>query len=83
MTGALRRLRVGALILAAGESRRMGRTKALLPLEGRTFLEVLVDRFSAAAVGPIIVVLGSAAGERSIFRSSRWRPGFGGTSGER
>ena len=55
--------RVGAIVLAAGESRRMGRLKALLPLEGRTFLEVLIGRLSEAGVGPIVLVLGSAAEE--------------------
>ena len=55
--------RVGALILAAGEGRRMGRPKALLPLEGRTFLEVLLERFLLAGAAPVLVVLGSAASE--------------------
>jgi molybdenum cofactor cytidylyltransferase len=69
-----RRLRVGALILTAGESRRMGRTKALLPLEGRTFLEVILDRHAAAAVAPLVVVLGSAADEvRSAVKLSMAR----------
>ncbi|PYQ14147.1 MAG: hypothetical protein DMH00_02495 [Acidobacteria bacterium] len=54
-------LRVGALILAAGDSSRMGRSKALLPLEGRTFLEVLLDRFVRVGAAPILVVLGGAA----------------------
>lgn len=68
------RRRVGALILAAGESRRMGRVKALLPLEGRTFLEVLVERFCRAGVAPILVVLGSAAPEiRSAVKLSPTR----------
>jgi len=39
----------------------MGRPKALLPLEGRTFLEILVDRFAQAGVAPILLVLGSDA----------------------
>jgi CTP:molybdopterin cytidylyltransferase MocA len=56
-------LRVGALILAAGDSRRMGRPKALLPLEGRTFLEVLLERFARAGADPLLVVLGTAAAE--------------------
>jgi molybdenum cofactor cytidylyltransferase len=51
------------MILAAGESRRMGRIKALLPLEGSTFLEILVERFCRAGVAPIVAVLGSAAPE--------------------
>lgn len=56
-------LRIGALILAAGDARRMGRVKALLPLEGRTFLEALLERFARCRVGPIVVVLGRDAGE--------------------
>ena len=55
--------RIGALVLAAGEARRMGRPKALLPLEGRTFLEILLDRLGRAGVGPLVVVLGDAAAE--------------------
>jgi CTP:molybdopterin cytidylyltransferase MocA len=55
--------RIGALVLCAGESRRMGRPKALLPLEGRTFLETLCDRLSEAGVDPLVVVLGATAQE--------------------
>ena len=55
--------RVGAIVLAAGEARRMGRTKALLPLEGRTFVEVLIGRLTDAGVAPIVLVLGSAFDE--------------------
>lgn len=58
-----RPLRVGAVVLAAGEAHRMGRPKALLPLEGRTFVEVLIGRFADAGVGPLALVLGSAADE--------------------
>ena len=54
-------LRIGALILCAGESRRMGRPKALLPLGGRTFLETLSDRLSEAGADPIVAVLGADA----------------------
>ncbi|MDQ6665010.1 MAG: nucleotidyltransferase family protein, partial [Acidobacteriota bacterium] len=45
------------LILSAGESRRMGRAKALLPFHGETFLDGLISRF-AAFCDPVIVVLG-------------------------
>jgi CTP:molybdopterin cytidylyltransferase MocA len=58
-----RPVRVGAVILAAGEGRRMGRPKALLPLEGRTFVEVLIGRLGDAGAAPIVLVLGSAADE--------------------
>jgi len=35
---------VGGVILAGGESRRMGRNKALLPVDGGTLIEVVVSR---------------------------------------
>jgi molybdenum cofactor cytidylyltransferase len=71
MTNPSRPLRIGALILAAGDSRRMGRPKALLPLEGRTFLETLMDRFVRAGMAPILVVLGGAAEEiRNVVKLS-------------
>ena len=50
------------LILAAGESRRMGTPKALLEYRGETFLDRLVRLFSARCVR-VIVVLGSHAEE--------------------
>jgi molybdenum cofactor cytidylyltransferase len=49
-----------AIILAAGDSTRMGRPKALLPdPEGRPFVARLVRTFSAAGVQQVIVVTGS------------------------
>jgi len=53
---------LAGLILAAGESRRMGRPKALLPYRGSTFLDTLVALF-AAHCSPVVVVLGAAADE--------------------
>jgi molybdenum cofactor cytidylyltransferase len=50
------------LILAAGESRRMGSPKALLRYGNETFLDRLVGVF-AARCEPVIVVLGAAADE--------------------
>ena len=49
------------LILAAGESRRMGSPKALLRYRGETFLDTLVGRFRARCP-EVIVVLGAGAG---------------------
>jgi molybdenum cofactor cytidylyltransferase len=48
------------LILAAGESRRMGSPKALLQYRGQTFLDTIVSLF-AARCSPVIVVLGADA----------------------
>jgi CTP:molybdopterin cytidylyltransferase MocA len=48
------------LILAAGESRRMGSPKALLLYRGETFLDTLIGLFAARCM-PVIVVLGAGA----------------------
>jgi molybdenum cofactor cytidylyltransferase len=58
------------LILAAGESRRMGSPKPLLTYRGETFLDRLVGLF-AARCSPVIVVLGAAADE---VRAGAGRP---------
>jgi len=51
---------IAGLILAAGESRRMGSPKALLPYQGESFLDTLIGLFSARC-SPVIVVLGAGA----------------------
>jgi molybdenum cofactor cytidylyltransferase len=48
------------LILAAGESSRMGRDKALLSYAGTTFLEHLIGLF-LSRVTPVVVVIGHHA----------------------
>ncbi len=50
------------LILAAGESRRMGSPKALLEYQGETFLDRLIGLF-ARRCSPVIAVLGAGAEE--------------------
>jgi len=47
-----------AVVLSAGESSRMGRPKALLPIDGQTFIERIVAALKQAKVGKIIVILG-------------------------
>ena len=47
-----------ALLLAAGESRRMGQLKALLPWQGSTLLAHQISALSDAGIGRIVVVLG-------------------------
>ena len=50
------------LILAAGQSRRMGSPKALLEYRGESFVDRLVGLF-AGLCSPVIVVLGADADE--------------------
>ena len=52
-----------AILLAAGESARMGRPKALLPWCGVPLIEYQVRQLSEAGIDEIVVVLGHAADE--------------------
>ncbi|MCL6447381.1 MAG: molybdenum cofactor cytidylyltransferase [Armatimonadetes bacterium] len=54
---------VSAIILAAGQGKRMGAQKLLLPLAGRTMIERVVDAALASRVGEVITVLGYRAEE--------------------
>lgn len=54
---------VGAVILAAGESRRYGVPKQLLPWQDKTILQHVVEVALAAELGEVVVVLGHAAGK--------------------
>lgn len=53
---------IAGIILSAGESRRMGTPKALLPFRGETFLDCLIAKLHRYC-DPVIVVLGSRAGD--------------------
>ena len=50
---------LAAAILAAGESRRMGQPKALLPYRGKTFLEHLLDVTRHPRIGLQRIILGA------------------------
>ena len=51
---------LSAVILAAGQSSRMGNSiKALLTVDGVTFLEKIINNISETDVGEIVVVLGA------------------------
>jgi molybdenum cofactor cytidylyltransferase len=75
----------GIVILAAGESARMGEPKQLLPYRGTTLLQHAID--AALALGaPVVIVLGAHAAKiRAQLDESRviitenpgWRAGMG------
>lgn len=52
---------VSAILLAAGESKRMGRPKQLLPWEGGTLLRHCLESLVGSAADEIILVLGHEA----------------------
>jgi molybdenum cofactor cytidylyltransferase len=52
-----------AVVLSAGESSRMGRPKALLPIGDGSFLERIVKSLLATKIEKIVVVLGHNAAE--------------------
>jgi molybdenum cofactor cytidylyltransferase len=54
---------VSAILLAAGEAKRMGRLKQLMPLGSSTMVEQTIDNLLASRVGEVIVVLGYKAEE--------------------
>jgi molybdenum cofactor cytidylyltransferase len=54
---------IAGLILAAGESSRMGKDKALLAHRGRTFIETILATLRQSGISRIAVVLGHHAEE--------------------
>jgi molybdenum cofactor cytidylyltransferase len=54
---------IAGLLLAAGESTRMGQLKQLLPWGGTTLVEWQVAQLSEGGVGDVVVVIGHASDE--------------------
>ncbi|HEV2425207.1 MAG TPA: nucleotidyltransferase family protein [Terriglobia bacterium] len=52
---------IAGLVLAAGESSRMGRDKALLTYRGRTFLGTIIAKLREAGIDRVAVILGHHA----------------------
>lgn len=50
---------IWAVILAAGESKRMGKPKLLLPFGGKTIIETIVETVVSSKVEKTLVILGS------------------------
>lgn len=78
--------KVAGVILAAGESRRLGRPKQLLPLGEKTMLEHIVEIVLSSSLQEVIVVLGHRAEEiRPLLRgvqvvvNEEWPQGLSGS----
>ncbi|NPV76779.1 MAG: nucleotidyltransferase family protein [Anaerolineae bacterium] len=54
------RFSIGAVVLAAGMSIRMGQPKLLMPWGSTTVIGKVIDTLIAAAVNPIVVVVGGS-----------------------
>lgn len=75
---------IAAILLAAGESRRMGTSKALLPWGEQTLIAWEIEQLRASVVDQIVVVLGARSeairrslgseAERCVF-NQRWAQG--------
>ncbi|MFP4598664.1 MAG: NTP transferase domain-containing protein [Persicimonas sp.] len=72
-----------AIILAAGESSRMGRPKALLEWRGQTLLARLLDITRQAGLAPLVVLgahaerLRAHVGDAEVVFNEAWREGMG------
>ncbi len=79
-------VRVAAIVLAAGEGRRIGRTKALISYAGVSFLARCCGTFLEAGVRDVVAVLGAEADRvqaeaeipegACVVTNERWREGM-------
>lgn len=63
----MKAMRLSAILLAAGESSRMGRPKALLPWFGGTLVEFQVEQLLAGGAAEVLVILGHEADKITPF----------------
>lgn len=79
-------MNTGIVILAAGESARMGEPKQLLPFRGKPMLQHTIDTALSISGAPVVVVLGAHAAQiraqldepcAIIAENSDWRDGMG------
>jgi molybdenum cofactor cytidylyltransferase len=78
--------KIGAIILAAGESLRLGKPKQLIELQGKTLLRRVVDAVTEANCSPTVVITGIHQAELRnelrttnalILENQNWRRGVG------
>jgi molybdenum cofactor cytidylyltransferase len=77
---------IGAVILAAGKSSRLGQPKQLLQFRGKTLVRRIVDAADEAGCSPLVVVIGSDKGKVAreleqtnavIVENVNWHTGMG------
>lgn len=75
---------IGIVILAGGNSSRMGKAKQTLVYRGRTLLETTVEQAIKADLGPVVVVVGAYADQISsvvpeveLVYNPQWEKGMG------
>ncbi|WP_443946809.1 nucleotidyltransferase family protein [Pedobacter sp. AW1-32] len=56
-------MKTGIILLAAGNSSRLGKPKQLLPFKGKTLLEHTFTAAARATLSPVLIVLGAFADE--------------------
>src|SRR5437762_5000397 len=78
--------KIGAIILAAGGSSRLGQSKQLLLFRGKALVRNIVDAACEAGCSPVVVVTGNNAEEihRELahanvieIRNTNWQRGIG------
>jgi CTP:molybdopterin cytidylyltransferase MocA len=74
---------IAAIVLAAGKSERMGSPKALLPINGQTFLENILSAISRTSIEETFVVVGHHRSEiearvalRSVVFNAEYEKGM-------
>lgn len=81
---------IGAIILAAGSSSRLGEPKQLLKYEGKSLLQKTIDAANDAGTNPVVVVLGANADQISkevnkskvhVVTNSEWEEGMASSIG--
>jgi len=78
--------KIGAVILAAGSSSRIGQPKQLLSLRGKTLVRIIIDAACEADCSPVAVIIGSECEKIHLelahanvieVRNTNWQRGIG------
>jgi molybdenum cofactor cytidylyltransferase len=76
--------RVGVVVLAAGESKRLGQPKQLLPFRGKALIRCVIDSALSSICRPVVVVIGAngdqirlqLSGDIRIVENPDWNEGM-------